>query len=323
MRFSRLLVTGGAGFIGSSFIRYGLERFENLEKIVNLDLLTYAANEKNMAEFKDNPGHLFVQGNILDSGLVEKLCKDHDIEAIVHFAAESHVDRSIADPRAFIDTNIIGTFTLLEVVRKNPHIHFHHISTDEVYGSLVEGCFSEDSPYRPNSPYAASKAASDHLVRAWSQTYKLSTTLSHCSNNYGPCQHDEKLIPLMIAHCLQGKPLPVYGQGLNIRDWLYVDDHADAVWKILQSGRAGEVYDIGGKCEKTNIALLHTLIDKVAKRTSKDKETLLKLITYVQDRPGHDFRYAIDPTKITNELQWEPQHTLEEGLEKTIEWYLQ
>lgn len=322
MKFTRLLVTGGAGFIGSSFIRVGLEKFPALEKIVNLDLLTYAAHEKNMAPFLHHPKHHFVQGNILDSAHVEKLCKEHAIEAIVHFAAESHVDRSISDPRAFIDTNIVGTFTLLEVVRKNPHIHFHHISTDEVYGSLENGFFTETSPYRPNSPYAASKAASDHLVRAWARTYNLSTTLSHCSNNYGPCQHQEKLIPLMISHCLQGKPLPVYGNGHNIRDWLFVDDHADAIWSILNEGKAGEVYDIGGQCEKRNIDLLHTLIDLLAQKTSKDKQALLNLITFVQDRPGHDFRYAIDASKISYQLKWTPQHTLEQGLEKTLNWYL-
>jgi dTDP-glucose 4,6-dehydratase len=322
MRYTKVLVTGGAGFIGSSFIRYGLQTFPQIEKIVNLDLLTYAASERNMEEFKNHPKHLFVQGDILDGALVENLCKQHGIEVIVHFAAESHVDRSITDPRAFIDTNIIGTYTLLEVVRKNPHIHFHHISTDEVYGSQENGFFSESSPYQPNSPYAASKAASDHLVRAWAHTYNLSTTLSHCSNNYGPCQHEEKLIPQMISRCIQGKPLPIYGTGQNIRDWLFVDDHADAVWRILNFGHKGEIYDIGGRCEKRNIDLLHTLIDKISKKTSTDKHALLNLITFVKDRPGHDYRYAIDPTKISRELHWEPKHTLDEGLEKTLHWYI-
>lgn len=322
MRFRRLLITGGAGFIGSAFIRWGLETFQDLEKVVNLDLLTYAGHEKNMLSFLNDPRHIFVKGDIRDSKLVEQLCRDHQIEAIVHFAAESHVDRSITDPRAFIETNIVGTFSLLEVVRKYPHIHFHHVSTDEVYGSIQEGFFNESSPYKPNSPYAASKAASDHLVRAWGHTYNLSTTISHCSNNYGPCQHKEKFIPLMISHCLRGKPLPVYGKGLNIRDWLYVDDHADAVWRILNHGTKGEVYDIGGGTEKQNIDLLHTLIKLVAQKTSQEEQKLQKLITFVEDRPGHDFRYAIDATKITNHLGWNPLHTLEKGLEKTIEWYV-
>lgn len=319
-KFKKILVTGGAGFIGSAFIRWGLENFKDVEKIVNLDLLTYAASQRNMSAFQDDPRHIFVMGDIKDFQLVDSLCKTHQIEAIVHFAAESHVDRSISNPQAFIDTNILGTFSLLEVVRKNPHLHFHHISTDEVYGSMVDGYFDESSPYRPNSPYAASKAASDHLVRSWGKTYNLSTTISHCSNNYGPCQHEEKFIPLMISHCLQGKPLPVYGQGLNVRDWLYVDDHADAVWKILNHGQKGGVYDIGGKTEKRNIDLLHTLIELVAKKTSKSH--LHDLITFVEDRPGHDFRYAIDATKITTELGWQPFHSLEQGLEKTINWYI-
>ncbi len=322
LKFKKVLVTGGAGFIGSAFIRWGLQTFQALEKIVNLDLLTYAASEKNMADFRDDPRHIFVKGDIQDTQLIELLCDKHQIEAIVHFAAESHVDRSITDPKAFIDTNIIGTFSLLEAVRKNPHIHFHHISTDEVYGSLKEGFFTEASPYRPNSPYAASKAASDHLVRAWAHTYKLSTTISHCSNNYGPCQHEEKFIPLMISRSLQEKPLPIYGQGLNIRDWLYVDDHADAVWRILNHGQKGSIYDIGGKAEKQNIDLLQTLIELIAKKTSKNPFHLQKLITFVDDRPGHDFRYAIDASKISTELGWQPLHTLELGLEKTINWYL-
>lgn len=319
LKFSKILVTGGAGFIGSAFIRWGLNTFPKIEKIVNLDLLTYAASEKNISP---DSRYIFVQGDVRDTSLVHTLCEEHQIEAIVHFAAESHVDRSITDPKAFIDTNIIGTFSLLEVIRAKPHIHFHHVSTDEVYGSLTEGFFSETSAYRPNSPYAASKAASDHLVRAWGHTYNLSTTLSHCSNNYGPYQHEEKFIPLMISHCLQEKPLPVYGQGLNIRDWLYVDDHADALWRILNHAQIGAVYDIGGKTEKKNIDLLHTLIDLVAKKTSKDRALLQKLITFVPDRPGHDFRYAIDTTKISKELHWHPLHSLEQGLDKTLNWYL-
>lgn len=319
LKYKRLLVTGGAGFIGSAFIRRGLQLFPTLEHIVNLDLLTYAANKKSLSS---NPKHHFVQGDIQDRALVESLCKEYSIEAIVHFAAESHVDRSIHDPSSFLQTNILGTFSLLEVVRKNPHIHFHHISTDEVYGSLNEGAFNENSHYRPNSPYSASKAASDHLVRAWAHTYGLSTTLSHCSNNYGPYQHEEKFIPKMIFNCLHNKPLPVYGQGLNRRDWLYVDDHADAIWHILNKGRKGQIYDIGGGTEKKNIDLLYSLIDRVARKTDKRKSALHELITFVADRPGHDFRYAIDSTKISQELGWKPLHSLEEGLEKTIQWYL-
>ncbi|MBS0649032.1 MAG: dTDP-glucose 4,6-dehydratase [Verrucomicrobia bacterium] len=322
MRYKKFLVTGGAGFIGSAFIRYGLHHLSP-EKIVNLDLLTYAGHEKNMEGFLHDPRHLFVRGDICDRELVKKLCQDHGIEAIVHFAAESHVDRSIQNPAAFLETNIRGTFTLLEVIRELPHIHFHHISTDEVYGSLHEGYFNEHSSYRPNSPYSASKAASDHLVRAWGHTYGLSTTLSHCTNNYGPYQHAEKFIPHMIMNCLQSKPLPIYGQGINVRDWLYVDDHAEAVWMILEKGKAGEVYDIGGETEMRNIDLLEMLIERLAARTSQDPKNFRNLITWVADRPGHDLRYAIDCSKIKTELGWAQRHTLPQGLEKTIEWYLQ
>lgn len=322
MRYKRLLVTGGAGFIGSAFIRYGLNNF-SLEKIVNLDLLTYAGHEKNMEDFLHDPRHYFVRGDICDRTLVKNLCQEHGIEAIVHFAAESHVDRSIQNPAAFLETNVRGTFILLEVVREMPHLHFHHVSTDEVYGSLHDGYFNEHSSYRPNSPYAASKAASDHFVRAWGHTYGLSTTISHCTNNYGPYQHVEKFIPHMIMNCLHGKPLPVYGKGINVRDWLYVDDHAEALWTILEKGKSGEVYDIGGETEMRNIDLLDALIDCLAARTSKDRAKLRNLITFVADRPGHDLRYAIDCTKIKNELGWTQRHTLPQGLEKTISWYLQ
>ena len=319
MRFKRLLVTGGAGFIGSAFIRYGLQQLP-VEKIVNLDLLTYAGSEKNID--LNDPRHHFVQGNILDRALVKKLCQEFSIEAIVHFAAESHVDRSIEGPAPFLETNVIGTFHLLEVVREMPHLHFHHVSTDEVYGSVTEGLFTENSPYRPNSPYSASKAASDHFVRAWGHTYGISTTLSHCTNNYGPCQYPEKLIPLMISHCLQGKPLPVYGQGVNVRDWLYVEDHAEALWLILEKGVKSEVYDIGGETEWRNIDLLHCLIDVLAKQTHQDPQIYRQLITFVADRPGHDLRYAIDCRKIQKELGWKRRHSLLQGLEKTIQWYL-
>lgn len=323
LKYQRILVTGGAGFIGSSFIRWGFQTFNTLEHIVNLDLLTYAGSEQNMSSFLDHPKHHFIRGDVRDKNLVESLCDKYCIQAIVHFAAESHVDRSIDNPSDFIEANILGTFSLLEVIRQKPHIHFHHISTDEVYGSIQDGLFNESSPYRPNSPYSASKAASDHLVKAWAHTYRLSTTLSHCSNNYGPCQHEEKFIPRMISLCLQNKPLPIYGTGENVRDWLYVDDHADAVWRILNQGYPGETYDIGGNTELRNIDLLGNLIHLIAEKTSRDESSLFRLITFAPDRPGHDFRYAIDATKITRELGWRPLHTLDEGLEKTINWYLE
>lgn len=319
MRFKRFLVTGGAGFIGSAFIRFGLSQFPQVEKIVNLDLLTYAGSEKNLEGFLQDPRHHFVKGDIRYGALVYQLCQEYEIEAIVHFAAESHVDRSIQDPGIFLETNVRGTFELLEVVRKLPHLHFHHVSTDEVYGSLEDGYFNEFSPYLPNSPYSASKAASDHFVRAWSHTYGLSTTISHCSNNYGPYQHVEKFIPQMIHNCLRGLPLPVYGEGINVRDWLYVEDHAEALWCILEKGSKGEVYTIGGECEMRNIDLLHCLIDQFA--DYKDPAQLHQLITFVKDRPGHDLRYAIDCSKIQKELGWIKRHTLAEGLKKTIQWY--
>jgi dTDP-glucose 4,6-dehydratase len=254
---SSLLVTGGAGFIGSGFIRYLLKSGEFYGKIINYDLLTYAANLNYLNGFHEHPRYRFVQGDICNQSLVEKVIEEYEVDTIVHFAAETHVDRSIALAEPFIKTNVQGTLFLLEAVRKFPSIHFHHISTDEVYGSLGEsGTFTERSAYRPNSPYAASKAASDHLVRAFGQTYGISTTISNCSNNYGPCQHPEKFIPLMIMNCLQKKPLPVYGRGSNVRDWLYVDDHADAVWRILKNGRKGQSYNIGGQTELSNLELL-------------------------------------------------------------------
>lgn len=314
-----LLVTGGAGFIGSAFIRTLLRKPDFTGKILNYDALTYAGNLSFLDGFHDHPRYRFVQGNILNQELVEKLILEEEIDTIVHFAAETHVDRSIASALPFIETNVKGTLCLLEAARKFPHLHFHHVSTDEVYGSLGEsGAFNENSPYRPNSPYAASKAASDHLVRAFAQTYKLSTTISHCSNNYGPCQNTEKFIPLMIHNCLVQKPLPVYGRGANVRDWLYVDDHAEAIWSILQRGKKGQVYDIGGKTELSNIELLHLLIELME---SKRPGNYKSLIRYVQDRPGHDFRYALDTAKIEQELNWTPKVTLKEGLIHTINWY--
>lgn len=322
MRYKRFLVTGGAGFIGSSFIRCGLKMA--CEKIINYDSLTYAADLRNLASIEDDSRYLFAQGDIRDEALVEKLCVEHEIDAIVHFAAESHVDRSILGPRAFYETNVGGTLALLEVARRQRHLHFHHISTDEVYGSLFEeGTFNEESPYRPNSPYSASKAASDHFVRAYTHTYGLSTTISHCSNNYGPCQNVEKFIPRMIAGCLRREKLPVYGKGINVRDWIFVDDHSEAVWTILEKGERGEVYDIGGECEKRNIDLLLMIIDEFARLTQNSPEELKKLITYVADRPGHDLRYAIDCNKMKRELGWYPLHDISSGIRKTISWYLE
>lgn len=318
-----ILVTGGAGFIGSAFIRYLFKLPEFQGNIINYDLLTYAGSTENVKGIATNRRYHFQQGDICDAKHLEMVVLEKEVDAIVHFAAESHVDRSIQSPLAFIDTNIKGTFSLLEIVRKFPHIHFHHISTDEVYGSLGEsGVFTEHSPIRPNSPYAASKAASDHLVRAYANTYKLSTTISHCSNNYGPYQFPEKFIPLMILNSLQRKPLPVYGQGSNMREWLYVEDHARAVWSILTLGKAKETYDIGGTEQCRNIDLLHQLLDLIAEETGTGRAVLKDLIRYVQDRPGHDFRYAIEGTKLRNELGWKPQISLQEGLRKTVRWYL-
>lgn len=318
----RLLVTGGAGFIGSAFIRHLLREMGTVELIVNLDLLTYAAAQENLDGFHCHPSYRFVQGDICNQPLIEKILEEEKIDAIVHFAAETHVDRSIADPRPFLETNVMGTWSLLEAVRKFPHVHFHHISTDEVYGSLKEsGSFSESSAYRPNSPYSATKAASDHLVRSFSHTYGLSTTLSHCSNNYGPGQYPEKFIPLMILNCLSGKPLPVYGCGTNVRDWLYVDDHAEAVWTILRKGRKGETYDIGGGAERSNLDLLHLLIDLLAQTMRVDPQRYRSLVRFVEDRPGHDFRYAIDSKKIREKLGWYPKTELQTGILQTIQWY--
>jgi len=323
-KIKNILVTGGAGFIGSAFIRYLLKEVPEFKgTCVNYDALTYAGNLENLKDVENDPRYVFQHGSILNQALVEHTCVEQEIDTIIHFAAESHVDRSISSPQAFLETNIMGTFHLLEVVRRHPSIHFHHVSTDEVYGCLGEtGFFTEETPYSPNSPYSASKASSDHLVRAYGETYHISTCLSNCSNNYGPYHFPEKLIPLMILNCLNEKPLPVYGEGTNVRDWLYVDDHAKALWMLLQKGEKGETYNIGGESEKRNIDLLHDLIGMLAELTGTKKEVLQNLITYVRDRPGHDFRYAIDCTKIKTQIGWAPEHTFETGLKKTIEWYL-
>jgi len=328
--FSNILVTGGAGFIGSNFILYLFTKVGFAGRVVNLDALTYAGNPQNLsdiaAQYKDS--YVFVHGDIRDAALVQKLFADYDIDAVVHFAAESHVDRSIIDPQCFITTNVMGTYTLLEAARQAwkgtaAPVLFHHISTDEVYGSLgEEGAFKETTPYDPRSPYSASKASSDFLVKAYSHTYGLPITISNCSNNYGPFQFPEKLIPLMILNMLEGKPLPVYGDGKNIRDWLYVVDHNAAVWTIMTRGTIGETYNIGGENEWENIRLLHRLIEIVAEETGKSVRELEGLITYVKDRPGHDRRYAIDCSKLKNELGWKQSVSFDEGLRHTVRWYL-
>jgi dTDP-glucose 4,6-dehydratase len=317
-----LLVTGGAGFIGSAFIRRLFRDRSFAGTIVNLDLLTYAGNPANLRDAVDPARYSLVRGDIGDQKLVDELCEQHGIDAIVNFAAESHVDRSILGPGVFVQTNVVGTFALLEVVRKRPGIHFHHVSTDEVYGSLgATGQFTEQTPYDPSSPYSASKAASDHLVRAYQRTYGISTTVSNCSNNYGPYHFPEKLIPLMVLNLFEGKELPVYGDGLNVRDWLFVDDHAEALWLILTQGEAGQTYNVGGNNEWTNLAIVHKLIELVAEQRGKSRAELEALIRFVKDRPGHDRRYAIDSSKLQRELGWQPRHDLESGLAETVRWY--
>jgi dTDP-glucose 4,6-dehydratase len=313
---AHLLVTGGAGFMGSAFIRFVLKQKEFQGHVTNLDLLTYAGNLENLEKVQDDERYTFYQGNISDRALLEKIQKERPIEVIVHFAAETHVDRSITGPNVFMETNIMGTYHLLEFVRSHPEIHFHHISTDEVYGALgKEGVFTEESPYKPNSPYSASKGASDHLVRSYGVTYKISTTLSHASNNYGPGQYPEKFIPLMIQNILQKKALPMYGAGENIREWLFVEDHARAIWTILERGEKGEVYNIGGESEMKNIDLLHLLIEVMEEMIEEKVDR--NLITYVTDRPGHDYRYAMDGTKIQS-LGYRPIWPLKAGLHETI-----
>ncbi len=327
-RLKNILVTGGCGFIGSNFIRYLLTEAGFSGRVVNLDKLTYAGNPENLSDIQAQfpERYTFIRADICDRAAVREAFSRHDITAVCHFAAESHVDRSIVAPDAFIKTNVEGTFALLEVAREQAGAFelFHHVSTDEVYGSLGrEGLFTEATAYRPNSPYSASKAASDHLVRAYGETYGLPVTISNCSNNYGPYQFPEKLIPLMILHASEGKPLPVYGQGLNVRDWLYVNDHCRAVWMVMQKGRRGRVYNVGGRCEMANIETVTRICDLLDEILPAEAlQPRRKLITYVKDRPGHDLRYAIDCTRIENELGWRPQESFESGLRKTIRWYL-
>ena len=328
-----VLVTGGAGFIGSNFVLDWLNQSD--EPVINLDKLTYAGNLENLTSLQGDPRHIFMRGDIGDAALVSSLLAEHKPRAIINFAAESHVDRSIHGPEDFIQTNIVGTFHLLEFVRSywnglegtaKTRFRFLHVSTDEVYGSLAKDdpAFTETNRYEPNSPYSASKAASDHLVRAYHHTFGLPVLTTNCSNNYGPYHFPEKLIPLMIVNALAGKPLPVYGDGQQIRDWLYVKDHCSAIRRVLEAGKVGEVYNIGGWNEKPNLEIVHTvcaLLDELAARA--DGNGYRSLITYVADRPGHDRRYAIDASKIERELGWKPAETFETGIRKTVEWYLE
>ena len=308
----KVLVTGGAGFIGSNFIRYILKKYPDYQ-IVNLDLLTYAGNLENLKDIESNPNYKFVQGDICDRKLVDSLMPEADV--IVHFAAESHVDRSILDSHDFIQTNIIGTHTLLESAKNNGLKRFHHISTDEVFGSLELNwpSFTEKTPYDPRSPYSASKASSDHLVRAYFHTYDLPITISNCSNNYGPYQFPEKFIALIITNLLENKKIPIYGDGLNVRDWLYVEDHCAAIDLIIHKGKIGETYCIGGQSEKTNLEITQKILELMKKKNNQ--------IEYVADRPGHDKRYSIDFSKIKEKLEWQPQTSFADGLQKTIDWY--
>ena len=328
-----ILVTGAAGFIGSNFVLDWLDQKD--ENVISLDLLTYASNLENLATVKTHPKHLFIKGNIGDRALISQLLKDHKLRAIINFAAESHVDRSIHEAQDFIETNIVGTYHLLESARayfsnlddtQKKAFRVLHVSTDEVYGSLnkLDPAFKETNRYEPNSPYSASKAASDHLVRAWHHTYGLPVITTNCSNNYGPYHFPEKLIPLCILNALHGKPLPIYGDGQQIRDWLYVNDHCNAIRLVLEKGSLGETYNIGGSNEKTNLEVVHAIcaiLDELKPRS--DAKSYREQITFVRDRPGHDRRYAIDATKLEKELAWQPQETFETGLRKTVVWYLE
>jgi len=323
-----MLVTGGCGFIGTTFIRYLLQESDFSGRVVNADKLTYAGNPENLSDIEEGfpDRYIFVKADICDQEALSSIFKGYEIDTICHFAAESHVDRSIVRPDAFIHTNVVGTFNLLELARANRDRLqlFHHVSTDEVFGSLgKDGYFTEKTPYRPNSPYSASKAASDHLVRAYHKTYDLPVTISNCSNNYGPYQFPEKLLPLMILNALDGISLPVYGDGRNVRDWLYVRDHCTAIWRIMKQGRRGETYNIGGDCEMENIRLVEAICDALDEiRPLEDSRPRRDLIRFVKDRPGHDRRYAIDFAKLTWELDWRPVESLESGLRKTIQWYI-
>ncbi|MAX32698.1 MAG: dTDP-glucose 4,6-dehydratase [Halomonadaceae bacterium] len=327
----KLLVTGGAGFIGSAVIRRIIAN--TADSVVNVDKLTYAGNLESLAKVSDSDRYAFEQVDICDMRALERLFKEHQPDAVMHLAAESHVDRSIDGPAAFIETNIIGTYTLLEVARAywsglesegQKAFRFHHISTDEVYGDLdgPEGFFTEETPYAPSSPYSASKASSDHLVRAWHRTYGMPTLITNCSNNYGPHHFPEKLIPLVILNALEGKALPVYGKGEQVRDWLYVEDHARALYKVVTEGQVGETYNIGGHNEKQNIEVVRTICALLDEMAPSQHSPFTNLITHVADRPGHDLRYAIDANKIERQLGWGPEETFESGIRKTVQWYL-
>lgn len=326
-----ILITGGAGFIGANFVRYLLMQ-DPLVNLINLDLLTYAGSLKNLENLPDPARYVFIKGDICDRALIDKILENHTIDTIIHFAAESHVDRSITGPAPFIQTNIVGTFTLLEAARQywqvenkwdQSRCRFHHISTDEVYGSLLadDTPFTEHTRYAPNSPYSAAKASSDHLVRAYFHTYQLPVTVSNCSNNYGPYQHREKLIPTIIRACQNEQPIPIYGDGSNIRDWLYVEDHCRGIQAILQRGRIGETYNLGGNNQMSNLAVVSLICEQMDRLFPK-AQSHKKLIQFVKDRPGHDWRYAIDIQKIAHELQWWPSVSFEEGLQKTLRFYL-
>ncbi len=328
----RLLVTGGCGFIGSNFVRLALQQLPDC-RLVNLDKLTYAGNHENLKDIANDPRYRFVKGDITDGTLLEKLFAEEQIDTVIHFAAESHVDRSITGPAEFIQTNIVGTFTLLEAARKywladnkdSSQCRFLHVSTDEVYGSLGDtGYFTEETPYDPRSPYSSSKASSDHLVNAYFHTYGLPILMTNCSNNYGPYHFPEKLIPLILNNALNGKDLPVYGDGKNVRDWLYVVDHCEAILTVVLNGTIGETYNVGGNNEKQNIEIVTTICDLLDQKVGllPDGEARRTLIRYVTDRPGHDRRYAIDASKIKKELGWSPAVTFEEGILKTVDWYL-
>lgn len=331
-----ILVTGGAGFIGANFVKYFVRKYPDY-KVVVLDKLTYAGKRENLSDCDALPNFVFIKGDICDKDLVNKIFDDYDIKGVIHFAAESHVDNSIKNPGAFIQTNVVGTFTLVEAARTHwleapfkvkagyEDCRFHHISTDEVYGSLGEtGYFTEETPYDPSSPYSSSKASSDHIVRAYHRTYGLNVTVSNCSNNYGPFQHEEKLIPTVIKKCLTDQPIGIYGNGKNIRDWLFVLDHCKAIDLIFHTAKAGSTYNVGGHNERTNVMIVNRICEILDQdRPRKDGKSYKEQITFIGDRPGHDMRYAIDPNKIETQLGWKPDETFDTGIVKTVKWYLE